>query len=536
MWLFELVVVLLLAGTVLAVWSDRLGLPYPALLALVGTVVALLPGVPELTLDPELALTLFVAPTLVEAGYYASARDLRHNLGRVSSLAVGLVLITVAAVAGAVRVVVPGMGWPAAFALGAIVAPPDASAAVAILRKLRPPHQLMVILEGESLFNDATALLVYRVAVATALTGAFTGWSVLPIVLVTCGGGIVLGWILARLLVWVTNQVEDITASVMLQFTVTFAVWILAEQLRVSAIITMVTYAMTIARDVGGRMDARRRIASVVVWDLGVRVLNVLAFALIGLQLRGILARIHGRELRTYAFCAAVACATVIVVRVCWVMVHVAAMSWNQRRRRVEHRKRLPAFRAGLLASWAGMRGIVTLAAALALPEHTPALPHRDLMVFSAFCVVLATLVVQGLTLGPMMRLLGLRDEGMVDQEVVLARERTARTALRELEGAGPVGEILRREYEARLRAARAPEGSSHADTRTGSVASLQRKMVEAQRRSLRELRSRDVIGDHAFHVMEEELDLLELTADERVRPTNAQRPSERRGRNFPPS
>ena len=262
----------------------------------------------------------------------------------------------------------PDLGWAAALALGAIVAPPDASAATAVLRKLQPPHRLLVILEGESLFNDATALLIYRVAVGAALTGAFSGWSVLPMLLVTCGGGVVVGWGLARLFIWLTARVSDIPVSVLLQFISTFAVWMIADRLGLSAIITMVTYAMTIAQRVGGRMNARHRIASYAVWDVAVLVLNVLAFVLIGLQLRSILSRVHGEEWRTFALCAGAVCLTVIVVRIVWIMTYGAAVRWKRRHWKPTPERPPPTIGAGLLASWCGMRGIVTLAAALALP------------------------------------------------------------------------------------------------------------------------------------------------------------------------
>lgn len=197
--LFEIVLALLFAGALFALWSDRLGVPYPALLALAGALLALLPGAPVIALQPDLALALFVAPTLLDAAYDASPRDLKRNLGSVIGLAVVLVLLTVAAVAWVARLAVPGMGWAPAIALGAIVAPPDASAASAVLRKLRLPHRLLVILEGESLFNDATALLLYRLAVGAALVGSFSAWKAVPLLLVSSGGGLVAGWVLARL-------------------------------------------------------------------------------------------------------------------------------------------------------------------------------------------------------------------------------------------------------------------------------------------------------------------------------------------------
>jgi CPA1 family monovalent cation:H+ antiporter len=515
MGLFELVLALLFAGALFAIWSDRLGVPYPALLALVGALIALIPGAPRVSLDPELALALFVAPTLLDAAYDASPRDLKNNLASVVGLAVVLVLLTVAGVAWTARLVVPDLRWAAALALGAIVAPPDASAATAVLRKLRPPHRLLVILEGESLFNDATALLIYRVAVATALTGMFSGWTLLPTLLFTCGGGVVLGWVLARLFIRLFAYVDDIPVSVLLQFISTFAVWIIADRLGLSAIITMVTYAMTIAQRVGGRMSARRRIASYAVWDVAVLVLNVLAFVLIGLQLRSILSRVHGDEGRTYALCAAAVCGTVILVRIAWVMIYGAAVRWKRRHFRVSPERPAPTISGGILASWCGMRGIVTLAAALALPGG---IPYRDLIVFCAFCVVLTTLVLQGLTLRPLLQRLCLTEDRTVEREVEIARAETARAALKALDDQ-PGADVLRTEYEARIRAAESQSVPRTAAQPDGSLAELQRKAVSAERDALTRLRSRQVIGDDAFHVVEEEIDLHELTADTRVRP-----------------
>ena len=215
--LFELVIALLLAGALLVVWSRRIGVPYPALLSLAGAAAALLPGTPEIVLEPELTLALFVAPTLLDTAFDASLRDIRDNWVPIGALAVIVVALTVAAVAVLVRALVPGMPWPAAVALGAIVAPPDASAATAVLRQLRPPHRLMVILEGESLLNDAMALMIYRVAV-TAAGGSAFGWHLAPELMLTAGGGGLLGWLLARLWIVIPLHRTEIALSVLLQF------------------------------------------------------------------------------------------------------------------------------------------------------------------------------------------------------------------------------------------------------------------------------------------------------------------------------
>lgn len=509
--IFELAIALLLVGAVLSLWASRIGVPYPALLALAGAAIALIPGIPAVTLDPELALALFVAPVLLDAAYDASPRDLRDNLEPLINLALVTVLLTVAAVAFVARLIVPDLSWPAAIALGAIVAPPDASAATAVLRRLRPPHRLLVILEGESLFNDATALLIYRLAVTVAVTGVFSGWGVLFTLAITAIGGVFVGWLLARTFLWVTTRIEDIPISVILQFVGTFAIWIIAENLGLSAIITVVAFAMTLARHAPGKVNGRRRIATYAVWEVAVFVLNVLAFLLIGLQLSGILARIAGEDWRMYFTCAVAVCAAVILVRVVWWMSYNAVVRWRIRTFGAHTRRplMLPTAGSGLVISWAGMRGIVTIAAALALPED---FLYRDLIILAAFCVVVATLVLQGLTLGPLLHRLGLKDDGSVAREVKLAREATARAALEVIERADhrPSAEILRREYEARLQSDNAEESR---------LATLQREAIAAQRKVLLDLRARAVIGDDAFHAAEEEIDLLDLTADPRVRP-----------------
>lgn len=524
MLLFEITIALLLVGSVLALAAERIGVPYPALLALAGTALASIPGTPHVTLDPRLALALFVAPVLLDAAYDASPRDLRRNVLPVASLAVLAVIATIAAVAVVARWRVPGLAWPAAIALGAIVAPPDASAAAAVLRRLRPPHGVLVVLQGESLFNDATALLIYRLAVGAALTGGLSGWKLVPMLLATSVGSILAGIVLARAYLLLTARIHDIPISVLLQFIGTFGVWLLADRVGLSAILTMISYAMTLARVAPGRTGARRRIASYAVWEVAVYVLNVLAFVLIGLQLRVIATRVRAQDWPLFLSCAAAVCGTVVLVRIVWVMSH----NFLGRLRARRARKRQPPIGTGLLVSWCGMRGIVTLAAALALPSAGyggapgAGFPYRDLIVFCAFSVVLFTLVVQGSTLRPLMQWLHLEDDGSVEREMMLARAETARAALGLLRerSEGPMATALIREYEARLRSGerRQPLEGQGAES-TGALAELQRRAVEVQRQRLVDLRAGDVIGDDAFHALEEEIDLLELSADARVRP-----------------
>ncbi len=520
---FELVIALLFGGAMLAALARRINVPYPALLALAGAALALLPNTPSVALDPQLALALFVAPVLLDAAFDSSPRDLRQNWRVVTGLAFIAVGLTVAAVAIVIRWLVPGVPWPAAIALGAIVAPPDAAAATAVLRQLRAPHNVFVILEGESLFNDATALLIYRLAVAAALTGTFSGWSALPMLVLVSAGSVVLGLACSRLVVAANDRVTDVATSVIVQFMSTFAVWIAAERLGLSGIITMVVYAIAVARTAPDRFPARLRIPSYAVWEVAVFVLNVLAFILVGLQLKPILQRLSERELIEYALAGVAVCASVIVVRIVWVMGYALVGRWMVRLR-PEGRgtARYPSYRVGAVIAWCGMRGIVTIAAALALPGAAGgpgAFPQRDLILFVAFCVVLGTLVLQGLTVTPLMRALALQADDTVEREVRLARVETLRAALAEMatvEGGDEMVTLLRRKYETRLRRAELGEAAAEEPESDGRVTfggSLRRAQA-AERRTLSNLRATGVIGDDAFHRVEEELDWAEVNAD----------------------
>jgi Na+/H+ antiporter len=530
---FEVVIAMLLGGAALAAVARRVGAPYPALVALAGAALALVPGVPTLVLDPELALALFVAPVLLDAAFDASPRDLRANWRPVASLALGAVALTIAVVAVLARLLVPGMPWAAAIALGAIVAPPDAAAATTVLKQLRPPHRLLVILEGESLFNDASALLVYRLAVGATVTGFLSGWSVLPTLLVVTLGSVALGLVLARITLFVNARIRDVATSVVFQFCGTFGVWLLAEQLHLSGIITMVVYAMAAARRAPEVIPARIRIPSYAVWEVAVFVLNVLAFILVGFQLRSIAARATGATGARYAAVAAAVCVAVILARIAWVTGAAAFSRWRCRPRADGTPGPPDAValtgRGAAVVGWCGMRGTVTLAAALALPTD---FPFRDLILTTAFGVVLGTLVLQGLTLRPLLLRLRLEDDGAVDREVRLARVETLRAAVAAAAACprAETGELARHRYELQLRRAEEEVASAGADVNGAAAeetaatpaaagagdgrdadAAVVRAATEAQRRRLVALRADGTIGDAAFQRVEEELDWAEL-------------------------
>jgi CPA1 family monovalent cation:H+ antiporter len=496
---------LFVAAVVLAAAARRVGAPYPVFLALGGAALAMLPLGASFTLPPELALALFVAPVLLDAAYDASLRDLKDNWGPVAGLVVCAVGLTTAAVAIVVRAVIPSMPWAPAIALGAIVAPPDAVAATAVLRPLRPPQRLLTILEGESLLNDATALLIYRLAVGAVAAGTFSVGEVAPTFLLAVAGSLVAGPVLGWLLLKLMDRVQHIPTSIILQFVTTFAVWRLAEHLGLSAVLTMVTFAATVAQISPARTSARTRIPTYAVWETVVFALNILAFIFIGLQLGPILGNLEPADRGPYFATAGAVLLTVIAVRLAWHMSFNAAVRWYHARFgfNPERPTLRPTVGSGLVISWSGMRGIVSLAAALALP---PAFPFRDLIVLVAFAVVLGTLVIQGLTLKPLLRALDLRDGDPVGQEVQSARERALRSGLASLDrDSSAAADTVRKELTAHL-----AQGGA-ADITHAAHGDLHGRALKAARDAVLDMRATGEIGDDAFHRIEEELDWLEM-------------------------
>src|SRR5215470_12046672 len=282
----EQILALFVAAVILAAVARRAGAPYPVFLALGGALLAFVPGAPSFSVPPDLALALFVAPVLLDAAFDASPRDLRDNWAPVTGLVIFAVGFTTAAVAVVTHALIPAMPWAAAIALGALVAPPDAVAATAVLRPLRPPHRLLTVLEGESLLNDASALLIFRLAVAAAAASSFSVAAVAPALLLAVAGSVVVGPALGWLVLRSLGRIHHVPTSVILQFVTTYGVWMLAERIGLSGVLTTVCYAITLARTAPERTPARVRVPSYAVWDTVVFALNILAFIFIGLQIR----------------------------------------------------------------------------------------------------------------------------------------------------------------------------------------------------------------------------------------------------------
>jgi CPA1 family monovalent cation:H+ antiporter len=508
---FEWIILLLLGAALLAALARRVGAPYPTFLAVGGALLAFVPDAPRWTLDPKLALTLLVAPVLLDAAYDASLRDLRINWRPIAGLVLAAVAVTIAAVAFAVHALMPGMPWAIAIALGAIVAPPDAAAATAVMRQVRLPQKLVTIVEGESLLNDVSALLVYRVAIMTMLAGHVGVAQVTPVLVLTVFGSLAAGFAFVVLLTPFLARVRDVPTALILQFSATFGVWMAAEAIGLSGILTLVAYAMAISRRRGAAMPARMRVPVFAVWETVVFILNAFAFVLIGLQLRPIWERLQrSGTAGEYVAIALAVLGVTLLARIAWVLAYKFVLAPS-------HGHGAGGRLGGaLVLSWAGMRGIVTLAAAFAIPESLPsgaAFPYRDLVLVCAFTVVLGTLVLQGLTLKPLIRAVDLRDDDPVGREVRLARTEAYGALLAAIEGDdSPSAGLLRKEYATVVESNRASQVDEDAiDRHTGGP--LRRRALSAARVRADELRRAGAIGDAAFRVIVQEIDWAELSA-----------------------
>ena len=501
--LFEVTLLLLAIAVVLMQWARRLRVPYPSLLALVGGCVAALPFAPHLTIDPRLALALFIAPSVMDAAYELPPREMLRNWISLLSLAVMLVLATIVAVAFT-GVALAGLPIAAAVALGAIVAPPDAAAASAVLREFELPRRTMSVLQGESLLNDSVALLAFGFAVSIAVTPERGLAPLVPRLVLAVPGGALLGALIGPLAMRAQRRLAGTSSAIIAQFLGTFGTWILADHLGVSPILAVVGLAAVVAHKMPRQTSARDRMNSNTVWVTATFVLNVLAFLLMGLQARLILTRLPPDALSRALTFAAIVLGVVVVVRFAWVMAYGVVL--RRFRRAIQKRSIgivIPKVRIGILVSWCGMRGLVTLATALSLPLE---FPQRDLIVLSAFIVVLGTLVLQGCTIRPLIAWLDIDKDPSLDLDVAATRNAMLEAALGALANeAGPEAEEVRNEIEAaRLGSVgRARPATRHDELRGCALA--------AERDVLNDRRDSGLIADDVYHHLEDELDRAEM-------------------------
>jgi monovalent cation/hydrogen antiporter len=517
------VVFLVLLGIVAAITiaARRIGVPYPILMVIAGLALGLVPGAPRVELEPETVLLVFLPAILFSAAFLSSPRDLWRNARPITLLAFGLVLTTTLAVATVMTVLLPDIGWPAAVALGAIVSPPDAIAATAIAERLGLPRRLVTILEGESLVNDATALVTYRFALAAAATGAFSLGEAAVGFVAVAAGGVLAGVVVGALATWILKRLTDPPVEVLISLLAPYAAYLPAEKLGFSGVLATVTAGLILGWYAPRVMSSETRILGFGAWQMTIFVVNGLAFILIGLQIPIVLEALGGYEALELAGLGAAVAATVIAVRMLWVFPATylpRILSPSLRRR-----DPAPPRQAVVVLGWAGMRGAVSLAAALALPAVLPDGSEfpRNLLIFLTFVVILATLVGQGLTLPWLIRRLGLGDDGSAEHEELHAREAATEAALQRLDelvtevpGHLELIDRLRAQYTDRAQHLSHEHGSDaqpEMDQEEVEHERIRREVLAAERVAVVDLRNRGVISDAALRRVERDLDLDEL-------------------------
>jgi Na+/H+ antiporter len=506
--------------------ASRIGIPYPIVLVVGGLALGLVPGLPEVALEPDLVLLVFLPPLLYSAAFFADLRALRSYARALTLTSIGLVLATVAVVAVAGNAVL-GLSWPAAFVLGAILSPTDPVAATAIMRRLGAPRRVVDLVEGESLVNDAAALVAYRVALAAAVSGGFSLGEAGVELLVSAGGGVAVGvavgWVVAQL----RRRLDDAPTEITISLATGYLAFLPAEHLHVSGVLAVVSAGLYMGWRSPELTSPSTRLQAFAVWEVLTFLLNATLFVLIGLQLPVVVDGLTGRTPLELAGDAALVLVVVVGVRFAWLFTVPYVI------RAIDRRPRQRELRVGAgpraVVAWSGLRGAVSLATALAVPIETEAgrpFPGRDLIVFVTFVVVLVTVVGQGLTLPALIRRLGVVDDGSEEeQEVLAARLHSSARVLAELDviaAEGWAGEedldLVRGRYLQRKRrfAARAGKIEDDGYEDASQVRQrLVRRVIAEERRAIVGLRNAGEISNEVMHRLERELDLYETHLDD---------------------
>jgi len=510
---------LLVAIAGLAVIARLVGVPYPVTLVVGGAVIGFLPGVPSVELDPDLVLLIFLPPLLYGAAFFTSVRDLRRNAKPIALLSIPLVLVTMAAVAVVAHEVV-GLDWGPAFVLGAIVSPTDAVAPAEIMRRIGAPRRLITIVEGENLTNDWTALVLYRFAITAVVTGSFSAWEAIPKFIGTGVGGVAVGLLAGRVIREVRARIDDPPTEITISILSGYAAYLPAEELGLSGVIAAVTTGLYMGWHTPQLTTPLMRLQGVAIWEILTFLLNALLFLLVGLQLPTVLDGLSGNSAGELILWGALMSGVVIGVRLLWMFLVPYGVRMADRQASDGPRRAPPAER--LAVGWAGMRGSVSLAAALAIPLHTDAgapFPDRGLIIFLAFGVILVTLVGQGLTLGPIITRLRLMDDGAEEREERIARQRVAEAGLGRIDELGEpdwispdsIGRARNMlDYRRRRFGALVDGDGDGYEERTGAWRRLMYELFDAQREQLVGMRNRGEISDEVRRKIERDLDLEE--------------------------
>jgi monovalent cation/hydrogen antiporter len=517
----ELIVVGLLIGTAgLAVLAHVVNVPYPVTLVAGGSVIGFLPGVPSVELDPDIALLIFLPPLLYGAAFFTSVRDLRRNARPIALLAIPLVGVTMVAVAVVAHHVI-GLDWGPAFVLGAIVSPTDAVAPAEILRRVGAPRRLLTVVEGENLTNDWTALVLYSFAVTAVVTGTFSIWEAIPKFVATGVGGVAIGLAVGRVIREIRARLDDPPTEITISILSGYAAYLPAEELGLSGVIAAVTTGLYMGWHTPQLTTPLMRLQGIAVWEILTFLLNAVLFLLIGLQLPVVLDDLGGRAAGELVLWAGLVSGVVIAIRLLW-MFTVPYLIRMVDRREIQRERRSSAGER-LIVGWAGMRGSVSLAAALAVPlavDAGGAFPDRNLIIFLAFAVILVTLVGQGLTLGPLIARLDVADDGVEEREEQAARQRLADAGLARIGELGEPDWISPESIERaramldyrRRRWGALVDGNEDDgyEERANAWRRLMYDVYDAQRAELIGLRNSGQISDEIRRKIERDLDLEE--------------------------
>jgi CPA1 family monovalent cation:H+ antiporter len=513
----ELLLALLVVVLIVVEISGRIGVPYPILLVIGGLLLALLPDLPRVELEPDLVLLVFLPPLIFIAAYNTPLRDLRANRRPILLLSVGLVVFTILFVGVVAYAAIPGLNnWAAAFALGAIVAPTDAIAATTIFRRMHTPNRIVTILEGESLLNDAAALVAYRVFVAAALAGgAFTASSTAVDFVVAAFGGALVGGVVALVFRFIYERLSNPPVEVALSLVIPYAAFLPADRLHFSGVVAAVVAGIIMGRVASRSLSSDTRLLGTSTWQILTFLLNGFAFILIGLQLRTVVEGLAGRSGERVALQVAAIVIAVIVARFLWVFPATYLPRWLVPSIRAKDPSPSPS--AVAVISWAGLRGVVSLAAALALPLD---FPERNLILLVTFAVILATLVGQGLTLPILLRRLDFADDGREEREETLARSTATAAGLEALQRLrprwqdhAPLLDRLESGFRDRDQHLPTEDEAETAERRQERLEheEIEHEVIMAQRLAVLELRDRGSIDDDVLRRVERELDLEEL-------------------------
>jgi Na+/H+ antiporter len=520
-----LIAALLVAVIGLSVLASRLSVPYPIVLVIGGALFGFIPGLPLVELDPEIVLVLFLPPLLYKSAFFSNFNDFRADVRSLTMSSVALVLATMAAVACVAHAVVPGMSWEAAFVLGAIVSPTDPVAASTILRRLNAPRRLVSSIEGEGLFNDATALVAYRVAVAAVVAGTFSFVDAgLKFVIGLVGGaaiGLAVGWLAAR----IRARTSDPQVNVAISVLTGYAAFLPADKIGASGVIATVVAGLYMAVRGSRVLTVAPRLQGFFVWDIIDFLINAILFVLIGLQLRAVVGNLGDYSASAVTSYAAAVVGVVIVSRFVWFFT-VPYLIRAVDRRPVQRERRVDAG-GRLVMAWSGMRGAVSLAVALAIPTMTAAgqaFPQRNLIIFLTFVVILVTLVVQGLSLPTVIRAAKVTDNGRAQEEETRARLGTTKAALDQIDALADEDwtrddtvERMRGQYEFRKQRLAARAGKIEDDgyeDRSHAYQKMVRSVLCAQRDALLEMRADGEISNETANRLQRELDLEESRLD----------------------